>query len=73
MHPGIQFSVSQTLSEAGKTARVAFEDATASLVIVAEDSYKDPTLFRQVSARDLCPMQMIAPAVEHESVLRVCV
>ena len=74
-HPGIQISVShfevpQNLSVACEMARVAFEVATAELDNVAEDSYKDPTLFRQCSVNDLSLVQMIAPRVEHESVLR---
>ena len=65
--------VSQNLTEACEMARVAFEDAIAALDIVAEDSYKDPTLFRQCGVSDLSLVLMIAPQVEHESVLRGCV
>ena len=54
-------------------ARVAFVDAIAELDNVAEDSDKDPILLRQCSVSDLSLVQMIAPEVEHESVLRVCV
>ena len=53
-----------------KMARVAFEDAIAVLDNVAEVSYKDPTMFRQYSVSDLSLVQMMAPKVEHESVLR---
>ena len=63
----------QNLSEACKTARVALEDAIAELDNVAEDSHKDSTMFRQCGVSDLCLVQMIAPKVEHGSVLRVCV
>ena len=44
--------------------RVAFEDATAELDNVAENSYNDPTMFRQ----DLSLVQMIAPKVEQACV-----
>ena len=39
---------------------------------VAEDSFKDPTLFWLCSASDLSLVQMIATKVEHETVLRRC-
>ena len=45
--------------------------AIAELDNVAEDTHKDPTMFRQCSVSDLCLVQMIAPKVEHGSVLRV--
>ena len=51
-------------------ARVALEDAIAELDNVAEGSHKDATTFRKCSAIDLSLVEMIAPKVEHESVLR---
>ena len=44
---------------------VEFEDPIAELDNVAEDSYKDPTMFRQYSASHLSLVHMIAPNVEH--------
>ena len=45
----------------------------AELDDVAEDSRKDPTMFRQCGVSDLSLVQMIAPKVKHGSVLRVYV
>merc|ERR1711953_681845 len=43
-----QYEVLNNLDEACKMARTAFEDATAELAHVAEDSYKDSTLIMQL-------------------------
>ena len=43
---------------------VEFEDPIAELDNVADDSYKDPTMFRQCSASHLSLVHMIAPNVE---------
>ena len=54
-------------------ARVAFEDAIAEWDNVADDSYKDSTMFRQCRPSDLSPVQMMAPEVVHGEVPReVC-
>ena len=44
---------------------VEFEGPIAELDNVAEDSYNDPTMFRQCFASNLSLVHMIAPSVEH--------
>jgi 14-3-3 protein epsilon len=49
----LQFEVLHQPDEACKMARTAFEDAIAELGNVAEDSYKDSTLIRQLLRENL--------------------
>ena len=59
--------------ESAQNCSRCVQDAIAELDNVAEDSYKDPTVFIQCSVSDLSFVQVIAPKVEHDSILRVCV
>ena len=51
-------------------ARVAFEDEIAELDKVADDAYKGLSTFGKRCVSDMNLVQVIAPKVEHESVLR---
>ena len=77
VHPGtklsvLQYAVPQNLRKACKNGSRCVRRC-ATLDHVAEDSYTDPTMFRQCKASDPSLVQGIALEVELVSVLRVCV